>query len=97
MKKINLTLLLLSLTYLSSFPQGQYGQTLQTQTIYPLETGQFFRSGQSGMPLRSMSMSPNFYQIPPVVTYVPEGVYLFKRNKKKPKVNHAKKSHIIRF
>ncbi len=97
MKRINLTLLFLSLTYLSTFAQGQYGETLRTQTIYPIETAQFFRSGQGNMPLHPSSMSPNFYQNAPVAAYVLEGFYLFKRNKKRPKINYAKKSHIVRF
>ena len=97
MKRRHYILTILSFTYLSAFAQGQYGQTLQTQTIYPLETAQFFRSGQGGQPFRSMAIPPHFYANPPSVAYVPEGFYLFKRKKKRHKVNYAKKSRIIRF
>ena len=97
MKRVHLTFLFFMFTYLSNFVQGQNGQTLQTQSIYPIETTQFFRSGQGGMPLRSISMTADFYPNPPVAAYAPKGFYLFKRNKKRPKVNYAKKSHIVRF
>lgn len=97
MKRTQLILTILTVSCLSTFAQGQYGQTLQTQTIYPLETMQFFRSGQSGMPLPPCSMTPHFYPNPLVAAYAPEGFYLFKKHKKKPKVNYAKKSHIVRF
>lgn len=97
MKRTHFILLSLSLTYLPTFAQGQYGEILRPQTFYPIETTQFFRSGQGGMPLRSTSMTPNFYPNPPFAAYVPEGFYLFKKHKKRPKVNYAKKSHIVRF
>lgn len=97
MKRIQLILPILTVSYFSAFAQRQYGQTLQTESIYPLETTQFFRSGQSCMPLRSFSMTPHFYPNPPVAAYAPEGFYLFKKHKKKSKMNYAKKSHIVRF
>jgi hypothetical protein len=85
MKRRHIILTILSITYQTVFAQGQYGQTLQTQTIYPLETMQFFRSGQGGQPFRAMSMPPYFYPIPPSTAYVPEGFYLLKKKKEKTK------------
>lgn len=97
MKNVIPYITFLSLLQFSCFAQSQYFSEMPLQRSCNCETVQFFNNSQVEMSYRPLAIPVNCRNTAPVVTVAPNGFYLFKRNKKRAKLNYPKTSNIIRF
>lgn len=92
-----ITFFLLAIQPIQAFTQKQYYSGTQNITTCPCEAANFFKgNGYEGV-MRPNSISPDCRMHTAVTDTVPEGFYLLKRPKKKPKPVYPKTSSIIRF
>lgn len=82
---------------IQAFAQKQYNSGTQQMTSCPCEAANFFNGNRYEGVMRPNSTSPNCRIHTAVPDTVPEGFYLMKRNKKKPKPAYPKTSSIIRL
>jgi hypothetical protein len=97
MKNVIPILTFFSLSYFSTFAQGQYFVGLPIQRSYNCESAQFISKSPIEVSYRPLAIAANCRNVAPIVTVAPQGFYLFKRNRKRAKITYPKTNNIIRF
>lgn len=96
-RTIIITFFLLAIQPIQAFTQKQYYAGTQNTTTCPCEAANFFNGNRYEDVMRPNGISPTCRMHLAVTDTVPEGYYLLKRPKKKPKPIYTKTSSIIRF
>lgn len=92
-----ITFFLLAIQPIQAFTQKQYYSGTQQMTSCPCEAANFFKGNPYEGAMRPNGISPDCKMHKAVTDTVPEGFYLLKRPKKKPKPVYPKTSSIIRL
>ena len=92
-----MTFFLLTIQPIQAFTQKPYYAGTQNTITCPCEATNFLKGNRSEGVMRPNGISPNCRMHTAVIDTVPEGFYLLKRPKKKPKPIYPKSSSIIRF
>ena len=99
MKMISSVVLVITLTFFVElgFAQGRYFEGMPIKPNCPCEVPLIFRGRQSEINPNPVNPTFNCILSLPTASTAPEGIYLFKRKKKRPRPAYPKQTNIIRF